>query len=383
MSLPRGFRAGAATAGIKASGRPDLAILASEVPCVAAGATTRNLFAAPCVHRTRRLLAAAGPARAVVINSGNANCATGEAGVRADEELAALAAATLGVAPEEVFTASTGIIGHQLPVQRIRAGIGAVRLDQTEEALIAASQAIMTTDLVPKRAAADVAGVRICGIAKGSGMIHPDMATMLAFVLTDAQVDAAEWRRIVAEAVDATFNTITVDGDTSTNDLCIALANGVAGPVGAAELAAAATRVMGDLAEAIARDGEGAKTLIRVRVRGAATLGEARQAARAIAGSSLFKAAVHGRDPNWGRILAAAGRSGARMDAERATCTLQGTTLFAAGTPTAVDAAAVSHALVSDVVEVEVDLGVGAAEGTALGCDLTEEYVRINADYHT
>jgi len=319
----------------------------------------------------------------VVINSGNANCATGEAGVRADEELAALAAATLGVSPEEVFTASTGIIGHQLPVEKIRAGLGAVRLAETEEALIAASQAIMTTDLVPKRAAAEVAGVRICGIAKGSGMIHPDMATMLAFVLTDAQVDAAEWRRIVAEAVDATFNTITVDGDTSTNDLCIALANGVAGPVDTAGLAAAATRVMGDLAEAIARDGEGAKTLIRVRVRGAATLGEARQAARAIAGSSLFKAAVHGRDPNWGRILAAAGRSGARMNAERATCTLQGTTLFAAGTPTAVDAAAVSHALVSDVVEVEVDLGVGAAEGNALGCDLTEEYVRINADYHT
>lgn len=383
MSLPRGFRAGAATAGIKASGRPDLAVLASLAPAVAAGATTRNLFAAPCVRRTRRLLAAGRPARAVIINSGNANCATGPAGVQADESMARAAAQALGVSPDEVYTASTGIIGHQLPVDRIHAGVAAVDLDETEEALIAASRAIMTTDLVPKHAEAEVAGAKISGIAKGSGMIHPEMATLLAFVLTDAKVDAAEWRSIVREAVEATFNTITVDGDTSTNDLCLALANGLAGPVNSGRLAAAVTEVMADLAEAVARDGEGAKTLIRVRVRGAASTSQARLAARAIAGSNLFKAAVYGRDPNWGRILAAAGRSGARMDPERATCILQGVTLFEAGTPTAFDAASVSRALDAGTVEVVVDLGVGDSWGAALGCDLTEEYVRINADYHT
>jgi len=377
VSLPRGFRAGAATAGFKVSGRPDLAVLTSLAPAAAAGATTGNLFAAPCVHRTRRLLAAGRPARAVIINSGNANCATGPAGVQADEEMARAAARALGVSPDEVYTASTGIIGRQLPVDRIHAGVAALGLDETEEALIAASRAIMTTDLVPKRAEAEVDGAKISGIAKGSGMIHPEMATLLAFVLTDARVDAAEWRSIVGEAVQATFNTITVDGDTSTNDLCLA------GPVNSGRLAAAVTGVMAELAEAVARDGEGAKTLIRVHVRGAASTSQARLAARAIAGSNLFKAAVNGRDPNWGRILAAAGRSGARMDPERATCILQGVTLFAAGTPTAFDAAAVSRALDSGAVEVVVDLGVGTYWGAALGCDLTEEYVRINADYHT
>ncbi len=379
VKLPRGFRMGAVRAGIKPSGKPDLALLASGLPAFWAYAATKNRAAAPSIHRGRRLYAGGRPLRAVVVNAGNANCATGERGFRDDERLAELAALRLGFSPEEVLTASTGVIGVPLPVERVEEAMPRLELGPFADPF---AEAILTTDLVVKVAEREVEGARIVGVAKGSGMIHPDMATMLAFVVTDAlvpqEVLRARWQGIV----DRTFNQVTVDGDTSTNDLAVVLANGAYGEVPLEPFFAALEEVARELARKIARDGEGATKLMTVRVHGAATEEEARRAARAVAASPLWKSALYGNDPNWGRILAALGNSGARFDPLRVEIRLQGIPLYRGGA-LPFDREGASQAMRAEEVVVEADLKEGPFQAEAWGCDLTEGYVQINALYTT
>jgi glutamate N-acetyltransferase/amino-acid N-acetyltransferase len=379
VKLPRGFRAGAVRAGIKPSGKPDLALLVSGTPAAWAYAATQNRAAAPSIHRGRTLYAAGGALRAVVVNAGNANCATGERGFQDDLRMAQAAALRLGVPAAEVLTASTGVIGVPLPVEKVESGLPQIELTPYADAF---AEAILTTDLVPKVAEAEVEGARVVGVAKGSGMIHPNMATMLAFLVTDAQVPQEALRQVWRGIVDRTFNQVTVDGDTSTNDLALLMANGAFGEVPLEPFFQAVEAVARELARKIARDGEGATKLLTVRVVGAATEEEARRAARAVAGSALWKSALYGNDPNWGRILAALGNSGARFDPGRVRIFLQGIPLYAGGA-LPFDREAASQAMRAEEVEVLADLQEGQAEAVAFGCDLTEGYVRINALYTT
>jgi glutamate N-acetyltransferase/amino-acid N-acetyltransferase len=382
VNVPQGFELAGVTAGVKRSGRPDLGVIYSPAPLAWAYSATQNAAAAPCVARDRSLATAGGPVRAVIVNSGNANCANGAQGVSDDVAFAAAAAAALGLAgPEEVVSASTGVIGHKMPLEALVAAMPRLAAERSADA-DGFSKAILTTDLAPKVATASMAsGARVLGVAKGSGMIHPNMATMFAFVMTDAQVDQETLRPMWQRVVERTFNQLTVDGDTSTNDMAVALSSNLV-PTDTDEVELVLGNVAMELAKQIARDGEGATKLITVRVTGARTDVEARRAARTVAGSSLVKTAVHGADPNWGRVLAAAGRSDVAMDMARAVVIAQGTELYR-GQPLGYDARAVSNALRAADVLLAVDLGVGTAEGTAWGCDLTEGYVRINADYTT
>lgn len=382
MKVPLGFEVAGVVAGVKRSGRHDLGLLYSSAPLAWAYAATTNKVAAPCVVRDRALAATGAPVRALVVTSGNANCANGARGEQDDLRLAGAAAAALGLAgPDEVLSASTGVIGQPMPIDKLVAGLpqaAAARGDDTE----AFSKAILTTDLVTKVAEAEVAGgARVVGVAKGSGMIHPNMATMFAFVMTDAAIDQAELRAMWTRVVDRTFNQLTVDGDTSTNDMAVVLSSGRLA-ADQTELEAALEAVTASLAKKIARDGEGATKLITVRVTGARDDVEARRAARTVAGSSLVKTAVHGSDPNWGRILAALGRADVELDEAKVRIAAQGFELYR-GEPQPFDAKEVSAALRSQDVLLEADLGVGAARGEAWGCDLSEGYVRINADYTT
>ncbi len=381
MRLPLGFRAAGITAGLKRSGRPDLALLYAEEPAAWAFTGTTNVVQAPCVTRNRAVFQAGAPVRAMVVNSGNANCANGEGGARDNDAYARAAAEAFGVAPEDVLTASTGIIGRPMPMEKIVAGLPQVHaaLEGSAEAF---SRAILTTDLVAKLAEAELpGGARVVGVTKGSGMIHPNMATMLAFVMTDAQVDQATLRELWPRVVTRSFNQLTVDGDTSTNDMALVFSSGRT-PCDVAELERALTEVCVELAKKIARDGEGATKLITVRVTGARDGTAARATALTVAGSSLVKAAVHGSDPNWGRILAAAGRAGTDVDPRVVRVAMQGFELYK-GQPQPFVEAEVSGALKAADVLIEVDLGVGDANGEAWGCDLSAEYVRINADYTT
>jgi glutamate N-acetyltransferase / amino-acid N-acetyltransferase len=382
MKLPLGFRAAGVRAGIKPSGKPDLALVVGDGPLVWALASTENLVKAPCVTRNRARAASQQSVQALVANAGNANCANGDEGVWDNEDFAAATAGALSLPRvQDVLTASTGVIGRKLPIDRVRAGVplAVAALGDDVEPF---AQAIMTTDLTQKTAEVRLqGGARVVGVAKGSGMIHPNMATMFAFLFTDAIVDQAELRAIWARVVRRTFNQITVDGDTSTNDMAIVLASGrVRADV--TELATALETVAGELARAIARDGEGATTLLTVVVRRGRNEAEAMKAALAVAGSSLVKSAVHGRDPNWGRVLSAVGQSGAVADLGAVRVELQGTTVYQ-GRPLEFDAGALSQAMRSPDVRIEVDLAAGEAEGHAWGCDLSAEYVRINALYTT
>lgn len=382
MQLPKGFQAASLAAGIKPSGKTDLSAVVSARPCTWAFAGTRSAAAAACVTRDRALYATGGPVRALLVNAGNANAATGEGGARDDAELAALLAGVAGTASAEVLTASTGVIGHRLPMERVRSGVAALKGAFSPD-LDAHARAIMTTDLVPKVAERTLSGgARVVGVAKGSGMIHPNMATMFAFVYTDARVNQDALRAAFPAIVDRTFNAVTVDGDTSTNDMALVLANGAAGEVDEAEFLGALEAVMRDLARQIARDGEGATKLLTVKVTGAASEAEALRAARTCAGSSLLKSAVHGNDPNWGRTIAALGRADVQLDLARLRVGVQGTPVFA-GEPLPYDVKSLSSAMRAEEVVFDLDLGVGTAFGEAWGCDLSAEYVRINAEYTT
>ncbi|MEM7735103.1 MAG: bifunctional glutamate N-acetyltransferase/amino-acid acetyltransferase ArgJ [Deinococcota bacterium] len=381
MKLPAGFRGAGAAAGIKASGKPDLAMIVSDAPSVWALTATTNRVKAACVVRNQGLEQTRKPIRAVIINSGNANCATGQEGTTRNSQLADLTANNLNLTRDEVVTASTGVIGHQLLLEGIKTTLPNLT-NTLEDTSDAAAEAILTTDLVPKQAGVTLSkGASIVGIAKGSGMIHPNMATMLAFVMTDAKVEQdtlrTMWQRVIAQS----FNQVTVDGDTSTNDMALALSSGQR-EANLDELEQGLLSVCQNLAQKIARDGEGATKLISVTVTGAQDDDAARRAARAIVRSPLVKSAAHGNDPNWGRILSAIGQEGVEADFDRVRIVVQAEPLFE-GQPLEFDAAHVSAKMQHDPLQIEVDLAAGEGHGQAWGCDLSAEYVRINADYHT
>lgn len=393
VTLPRGFHAGATCAGIKktAKDRLDLGILFSEVPCVAAALfTTNRIKAAPILWCQQQLKS--GRARAVVANSGCANACTGEQGLADTREMAELVARDIGISPEDVLVASTGVIGQPLPMTLIKTGIKQIVLSADGGHELA--QAIMTTDTFPKETAVAVrAGERqftIGGVAKGSGMIHPNLATMLCFLTTDAAVEADFLKVALQKAVDISFNLVSVDGDTSTNDTVIIMANGLAEnePISsdsplAEAFQEALARVCVHLAKCIARDGEGATRLIEVTVNGAPGMAEARLAARTVVSSPLVKAAVHGGDPNWGRILAAVGRSGVEVVESKIDLYIGQVCLLKAGKPLSFDGQHLARILGENEVRVSLNLNLGNGEATAWGCDLSEEYVAINSEYTT
>ncbi len=389
VTSPSGFVAGATHAGIKKEKNLDLAIIASETPCDVAGIFTRNrIKAAPVVLSLQRLKG--GEARGVVVNSGCANCCTGEQGRADAAEMTALAAEIIGTSPEQVMVASTGVIGHMLPMARLRTGMKQIALGRDGGHDFA--RGIMTTDTVPKEAAVKVrAGdYTIGGAAKGAGMIHPDLATFLCFLTTDARVDPGFLQSALKQAADVSFNMVSIDGDTSTNDTLLLLANGLAGNEiisSGTEPAEVFQKALDELcihlARAMARDGEGAATLIEIRVNGAPDLASARQVARTVSSSTLVKTAVNGRDPNWGRIMAAAGRSGIEIVEAKTDLYLNSICMMKAGRPQPFDhAEAVKHISQKEVT-FTLNLNLGDDSATAWGCDLTEDYVKINSHYTT
>jgi len=391
-TTPLGFKAGALAAGIKASGRPDLGIWASDAPCVAVATFTQNAFAAAPVIVSRERLNASPRAQAVVFNAGNANACNAEQGLRDAREMADLAAGKLGISPDLVLVASTGIIGVPMPMDKVREGLP--RVEMRTDGGHAAAQAIMTTDTRQKDCAVSVRiggrDVHIGAMTKGVGMIHPNMATMLAFVGTDASLAPDFARSALKRVVERSFNMISVDGDTSTNDSCFMLANGLSGAPELTEQSPDAERfvaalevVCTDLARKMAADGEGASKLLQVDVTGAASESDARHAARAVASSSLLKAALHGEDPNWGRVFMAVGNSGARVDPNRAALWIGSVQVARDGLTTGVDKSEASAQMHGDEVSMRVDLGLGTASARAWGCDLTEAYVVENSAYST
>ena len=398
VTAPQGFLAAGITAGLKASGKPDLSLLLAPPGAVCAGTFTTSVVRAACVDLcAERLATSGGRARAVLTNSGQANACTGERGLIDSLGATGALAQRLGLAAEEVLICSTGVIGVPIPMDILLEGLDPLVAALSSAGGAGAARAILTTDLVDKQIAleTDLGGrrVRIGGMAKGSGMIHPNMATMLGMLSCDAGVPAPVWQAMVKRAVDRSFNAITVDGDTSTNDCFLAFAAGEPlNPEHFDALEAGLTQVASWLGRAIARDGEGATCLIEVQVAGPASDAEAITVARTVCGSSLVKCAVHGRDPNWGRILAAAGRSGVAFDPGAVALWLGKHQLMAAGQPVAFDRAAASTYirdraaaayLQDDTVLIRLGVGSGPGQGRAWGCDLSDQYIRINADYTT
>jgi glutamate N-acetyltransferase / amino-acid N-acetyltransferase len=438
VTAPKGYRAAGIKAGLKPSGLPDLALILSDVDAIAAGVFTTSQVRAACVDYCRQLLQAKPSARAILCNAGQANAATGSQGWLNALESAMLLGQAFGIPSESVLLASTGVIGQQIKMEAMRSGIPQLVAAASDTGSNAAAQAIVTTDLVTKSIALETTfsdrPVRIGGICKGSGMIHPNMATLLAFVTCDAAVSPALWQQMLSRAADKSFNQITVDGDTSTNDSLLALANGQSRTPAITEMNAEAekleamlTAVCQHLAKAIARDGEGATCLIEVQVSGATDEKSARQVAKTIVGSALFKSAVFGRDPNWGRIAAAAGRAGVPFEQENLRIMLGDFLLMENGQPLAFDRVAASNYmkqkassvvpnqgveklsvnssndlllvedgesvpfersaagryLKNDTILISVSIGNGSGTGTAWGCDLSYDYVKINAEYTT
>jgi glutamate N-acetyltransferase/amino-acid N-acetyltransferase len=392
VTTPRGFRAAGVACGIKASGL-DLALIVSDTPAAAAGVFTVNRAqAAPVTVSRRNLSATFGRARAIVVNSGCANACTGADGIRHAEAMAVRTASSIGCSVPEVLVASTGVIGVKLDMEKVTGGIAAAAAALATCGGKDAARAIMTTDPFPKMASAEIASrpgtFRVGGIAKGSGMIEPNMATMLAFVTTDVAVEPALLQRALKAVVNDTFNAITVDGECSTNDCVVALANGASGVTLGNDdyptLVEALRNVCEPLAVGIVRGGEGATKLVTVRVTGAASDAEARQAARAIANSPLVKTAIHGGDPNWGRLVAVAGRSGSNFVLDSAAVRIGPVELFSAGTPHDERAPEAAEYLKGHDLVVAVDLGTGGSGSSQMWtCDLSAEYVRINAEYRT
>ncbi len=394
----QGFLAGATGAGIKYEGRLDIGIIYSLTPCVTAGVFTRNrVKAAPVIHGMRRL-ANGPPLRALVVNSGNANACTGPQGYRDVERITVTLAKALGIEDREVIMSSTGVIGQPLPVKRMERAISSLAEELREDGLSDVADCILTTDTVRKEAMMPLeigsTPITLYGMAKGAGMIGPDMgppsATMLAFVLTDAAVDPELWQKALNEAVDLSFNNIIVDGDTSTNDTVLAFANGTAGnrPVSKGEeaeiLQAGLTGLLQDLAKKIVQDGEGATKCVTIQVEEAKSREDARQVARTIAQSPLVKTAFFGEDPNWGRILAAAGRAGCPVDPERLELLIDDVPVAQKGMGTGPELEArAKAAMEKDEFQVILRLGLGKGQATVLTCDLSTEYVHINADYRT
>lgn len=397
VTLPKGFKAGGLHCGLKKSERHDLGVIWCEVDASAAAVYTTNLFQAAPLGVTRNSLAAGGgKLRAMLVNSGNANACTGEQGEADAREMQSRIAEVLGVGKDHVAVASTGVIGELLKMDRVRAGIDKLpgRLRDDAQGSDDFCQAILTTDLVKKTSCVtlDVDGrkVTISGAAKGSGMIHPNMATMLGFVTTDAVISPTLLQELLREVTNVTFNMITVDGDTSTNDMLVAMASGLAehqeltrSHPDFAAFAAGLRHVCGELAKAIARDGEGATKLIETVVSGAASDEAAAAIAKTIIGSSLVKSAVFGADANWGRIIAAVGRAGVPVNVATVDIRLGDILVLEQSRPVAFDEAAALEYLKGDTVGIHVELHMGEGKATAWGCDLTYDYVRINAAYRT
>ena len=389
-----GFQAGATYAGLKtfSEDKLDLGIILSDAPCTAAGVFTTNAIKSPSVTVTQEHVEA-GPVRALIVNAGIANTCVGEQGYTDAKEMTILAARRLGIRTEEVLVCSTGVIGVELPMSLIRTGVEQIDLSASGGHDVA--RAMMTTDTRPKEVAVtfDIGGRRVNmgGVVKGSGMIHPNMATMLSFVTTDAAVEGNFLQDTLREVADASFNMMTVDGDTSTNDTVLVMANGTAGnnPVAAGTTDAetfkeALLQVCVHLAKELARDGEGSgDRLIIVEVAGAESIADARMAARTIASSSLVKSAVHGRDPNWGRILMALGRSGAAVEESKVDLFINGVCIMQGGLPIPFHRDAVVALMGGSEVTFRLELGLGDGDATAWGCPLTEEYVVINSAYTT
>lgn len=394
ITAPEGFKAGAVCSGVKKKGKRDVAIIYSETKCQAAGVFTTNKVRAACVDITRKHLED-GRAQAIVVNSGNANACTGERGVKDTLEMASLTAQLLGINPEDVLVASTGVIGVFMPMDKIRDGIKRAHQKLSREGGHEAALAILTTDLTTKEIAVEIEidgkPVKIGAIAKGSGMIHPNMATMLAFITTDAAVTAECLREVIRSSAAISYNMISVDRDTSTNDMALIMANGLAGnqliddPASPAfkKFKEAIDFVNINLAKMIARDGEGATRLIEVKVVNAPDEKTARLIARSIVSSNLTKAAVFGKDANWGRILAAAGYSGADFDPYKVDVYLGSEKMAENGMGLIFDEDKAREELEKDPVIIKVDLKAGGFSATAWGCDLSYEYVRINAEYRT
>ena len=396
FALPSGFACAATACGLKKSGALDLALVSSATPCSAAGVfTTNRVQAAPVTLDREMLRTGAGRIRAVIANAGCANACTGDRGMTDARRMAELAAAGIGARADEVLVLSTGVIGVFLDMEKLERGIAALRAPGASKAAADAARAITTTDTRPKVAAASASlpggPVDVRGFAKGAGMIHPNMATMLAVIATDARI-APDWLdRALREAVARSFNRVSVDGDMSTNDTVLALASGASGiEIGdreAAAFGAALAEVCVSLARQIARDGEGATRLIEIVVSGARSESEAHRVGDAIACSPLVKTAVHGGDPNWGRILAAAGYSGAEVEPERTRLWFgegdRAVQLLERGLPLPFDRSGASALLREDPVRLRLDLGQGGDSATVWACDLSAEYVSINADYTT
>lgn len=385
MNLPAGYRYSSVYAGIRKVEKYDLALIVSDAPARAAAVfTTNRVQAAPVVVARRYLEETGGLARAVLVNAGNANCAT-RTGERVAFQTTKAAARRLGCHPAEVLPASTGVIGVELDPARILNALPALVAGLSPDRFLDAADAILTTDLVRKVAFAETGGVRIAGMTKGSGMIHPNMATTLGFVMTDAEVPTRQLRAHLKAAVERSYNRLSVDGDMSTNDMLLVMANGASGKrPGREAFQAALDEVCQSLARQIARDGEGAKKFIEIRVEGAASERAATGIARAIANSPLVKTAIAGSDPNWGRILAAAGYSGVEFDPARVDIFLQGVRVCRNGLAAPFDEAALQRALDRSEVEILfVIRGDGGGKATFWTCDLTHGYIDINASYRT
>ncbi|WP_079914271.1 bifunctional glutamate N-acetyltransferase/amino-acid acetyltransferase ArgJ [Paenibacillus sp. 32352] len=394
ITTPQGFRAGGLHCGLKKTNRFDLGVIVCEVPAQAAGVYTLNAFQAAPLRVTQDSIAVDGKLQAMIVNSGNANACTGKQGEDDAREMRAAAAKAFGVAEHHVGVTSTGVIGELLPMPKVLSGIeklpAEVKLDGGEDFC----QAILTTDLVQKMTCVKLTvngkTVHIAGAAKGSGMIHPNMATMLGFMTTDANIESAQLQKLLNGVTDSTFNMITVDGDTSTNDMVVVMASGMAGndsltpehPDWASF--EAGFRYVGEyLAKAIARDGEGATKLIEVNVAGAETQEAARAIAKTIVGSSLVKSACYGADANWGRIIAAVGRAGQPVNTETVDIRLGDILVLEQSRPVKFDEDRAEEYLKGELVQIHVNLNMGSETATAWGCDLTYDYVRINAAYRT
>jgi glutamate N-acetyltransferase/amino-acid N-acetyltransferase len=389
VTSPLGFQAGAVYAGMKTygEGKLDLGLLVSDAPCTMAATFTRNRLRSASVDVNLEKLAD-GQAQAVVVNAGIANSSTGQRGIDDARLVSEWAGNRLGVRADDVLVCSTGVIGHFLPMDKMEAGVGGVTISPLGGQDFA--RAIMTTDTRPKHGSVRFGEYTIGGCAKGAGMIHPNMATMLAFLTTDAPVERDFLQSALSAAVEKSFNLVSIDGDTSPSDTALLFANGHRGgdtisegsPL-SVEFGAALEALCVYLAKEMARDGEGATKLLEVTVTGAASDAEAHQLIREMTTSYLLKSAVHGADPNWGRVVAVIGRSSVQISEADVTVTICGHRVFEETRPTEVDPEAVAEAMRGDSVTIEVHLGAGTRSATGWGCDLTAEYVHINADYHT
>lgn len=395
ITTPKGFRAAGLHCGLKKTDRHDLGAIVCDVPAAAAGVYTTNQFQAAPLQVTRESIAQEGKLQAMVVNSGNANACTGKQGDADAREMRAAAAAAFGLAEHLVGVTSTGVIGELLPMEKVQSGIRQLPDRLKPDGSDDFCQAILTTDLLQKMICVEVpvgdAKVYIAGAAKGSGMIHPNMATMLGFITTDAAIDSGNLQKLLSEVTDTTFNMITVDGDTSTNDMVVAMASGLAGSGTVIETGSVVWDAYAEgfrfvaeyLAKAIAKDGEGATKLIEVTVAGAESVDAARAIAKTVIGSSLVKSACFGADANWGRIIAAVGRAGQPVNTETVDIRIGDISVLEQSRPVRFDEEKAAEYLKGDFVQIVVQLHMGSEVATAWGCDLTYEYVRINAAYRT